>query len=126
MVFAEASFPSTGMGIELQIAASNRIPVVICFRKDSARCACHVTYESPDHSQHVLQIGEGFVSPMALGLPSLFKTVGYSTENEGIDAVVDAVNILKDGHLRWCGLIWRRIVRFWILLLIGRYPPVGS
>ena len=95
VVVAEASFPSTGMGIELQIAATKGIPVVICFKRDAVRGARPVSYENPDHSRHALEIGEGFVSPMALGIPSLFKTIGYSTDDEGVDAVVDAVNLLK-------------------------------
>jgi len=28
---AEASFPSTGLGIELQIASERSIPIVLCF-----------------------------------------------------------------------------------------------
>jgi hypothetical protein len=73
LVIAEASFPSTGLGIEMQIAETKGIPIILCFRDFRTNKVEAVSYENPDHSQHILQVGDGFVTLMALGLPAIFK-----------------------------------------------------
>lgn len=94
LIVAEASFPSTGMGIELQLAESKGIPVVICFRKSPETQTDTVLYENPDHTEHCLQVGEGYVSLMALGLPTVFKVIGYESEDDGTAAIVEAFRLL--------------------------------
>ncbi|MCE2028732.1 hypothetical protein [Sessilibacter corallicola] len=79
LIVAEASFPSTGMGIELQLADSNEIPIVMCFRPDSSYKAKPKKYRGIDNIDHELQIGEGYISLMALGLPSLQKIMKYNS-----------------------------------------------
>lgn len=95
VVIAEASNPSTGLGIELQIAASLGTPIIISFKKAAEARMGAVKYKNPNHRQHSLQIGEGYVSLMALGLPSVFKVVGYRTESEGMTSITQAVRLLK-------------------------------
>jgi hypothetical protein len=90
---AEATFPSTGLGIELQIAASRNIPIIICFRETNQ--ATDVTYENPDHTVHALQIGDGYVSLMALGLPSVFRIIRYRNDEDGISKIKAAVNLVR-------------------------------
>jgi len=34
LVIADASYPSIGMGVELQIAENMGIPIIICFKQD--------------------------------------------------------------------------------------------
>lgn len=97
VVVAEASFPSTGLGIELQIAASDDKPILICYRNYGENRAAEVEYENPDRSRHQLQLGEGFVSLMALGLPSVFRVIEYSDECTGVDEVVGGVQLLQKG-----------------------------
>jgi len=95
VVVAEASYPSTGLGIELQIASSRSIPVVLIFKLDTKNRAKPVKYRTPDHQTHDLQLGEGYVSLMALGLPSIFKVLQYQNANEAFSATVDAVQTLS-------------------------------
>jgi len=94
-VIAEASFPSTGMGIELQIAENQGIPIVIWFRNEDSNRAQPVQYENPDHGVHSLQIGEGFVSLMALGIPAVFRVISYEDNETGIDRILEAVDVLR-------------------------------
>jgi hypothetical protein len=95
LIVAEASYPSTGMGIELQLAESKGIPVIICFRKSPETRTDAVLYENPDHTRHCLQVGEGYVSLMALGLTSVLRVIGYESEDKGTTAVVEAFRLLN-------------------------------
>lgn len=94
ILIAEASFPSTGLGIELQIAESKNIPIILCFKDYGDNIATPVVYENPDHSKHNLQIGEGFITLMALGIPGIFKIIKYKDNLEGSASVMDALNLL--------------------------------
>jgi len=91
LVVADATYPSIGLGIELQIAAAREIPVVLSFQRTERHRAAEVRYRAPDGSSHELQIGEGYVSLMALGLPSLCSVVPYETADEGLSRVPIAV-----------------------------------
>jgi len=95
VVVAEASFPSTGLGIELQIAASHAIPITILFQTSTARRASPVAYENPDHTSHHLQVGEGYVSLMALGLPSVVKVIPYDSPIRARDAICVALSVFR-------------------------------
>jgi hypothetical protein len=99
LVIAEASFPSTGLGIELQIAESAGVPIILCFKRNDSNRAAPICYENPDHNRHMLQIGEGYVSLMALGLPTVFKVISYETEQVGIGAILESVHLLNRGKL---------------------------
>lgn len=96
LVIAEASFPSTGLGIELQIAESNDTPIIICFRDFKDNKAEPICYENPDKSYHELQIGDGFVSLMALGLPSVYKVIKYNNCEDCILAIKNIVELLRE------------------------------
>jgi hypothetical protein len=95
VVIADATYASIGLGIELQIAEARDTPVILCFRKSEENRVPPVEYENPDHSRHSLQIGEGYVSLMAVGLPTVFRTIGYRDDEDGIQQVIDAVSLLK-------------------------------
>lgn len=75
LVIAEASFPSTGLGIELQIAEHKNIPVILCYRDYGVNKSKSIEYKNPDELIHELQIGEGYVSHMALGLPNILEVL---------------------------------------------------
>jgi hypothetical protein len=98
-VIGEASYASTGLGIELQIASQKGTPIVLCFNRGDDYRVSEVTYENPDKSRHNLQIGEGFVTLMALGLPTVFKVIGYSSEQEGIQKILDVVTLIQNPSL---------------------------
>jgi hypothetical protein len=98
LIIAEATFPSTGLGIELQLAQSADIPIILCFKNDPSRRAAEVTYENPDHALHMLQIGEGYVSLMALGLPNI-SVLSYTSEEAGIAAILAAVSPIENRRL---------------------------
>ncbi|MBB3236136.1 hypothetical protein [Phyllobacterium endophyticum] len=94
LVIAEASFPSTGMGIELQLADTAGIPVILCFRDYDGNKIDEVQYENPDHSLHLLQIGEGYISLMALGMPNVRSVIKYQDERDGVSQILQAAKFL--------------------------------
>lgn len=93
LIVAEASFPSTGLGIELQIAESGGKPVIMLIGDLGINRVKAAHYENPDHSEHDLQVGEGIVSLMALGLPAIRRTIMYSDFGEGVSGTVEAVKL---------------------------------
>ncbi|WP_144062278.1 hypothetical protein [Cupriavidus sp. GA3-3] len=93
LVVADASFPSTGLGIELQIAESSGIPVIMLVGDLGINRVKGARYQNPDHEYHDLQIGKGIVSLMALGLPAIRKTISYKTFSEAIQGAVAAVRL---------------------------------
>jgi hypothetical protein len=95
LVIAEASFASTGVGIEMQIAESKGTPIILCFRDFGANKVDPVRYENPDHSHHELQIGEGYVTLMALGVPSILRVIKYFSDADGVEKILEAVELLN-------------------------------
>ena len=95
VIVAEASYPSTGLGIELQIACSREIPIVIVFKLDERHKAPPIQYKTPDEEIHNLQLGDGYVSLMALGLPNLFKVLPYATADEVYIKIGKAIETLR-------------------------------
>lgn len=96
LVVAEASYPSIGLGIELQIAEAKGIPLIICYERTEAKRSQIKFYENPDHKRHELQIGDGFVSLMALGLPNLLSVLPYSEEKEFMAEILRLVKTLHE------------------------------
>jgi hypothetical protein len=91
LVVAEASYPSIGLGIEMQIAEDRGIPVLLMFSRDAKLKAEQVDYRNPDSSMHSLQLGQGYVSLMALGLPNVMRTIGYDETTSALQLVSEAV-----------------------------------
>lgn len=79
IIIAEASYPSTGLGIELQIAQQSNIPIILCYRENKSNRAKTIEYVNPDKKVHTLQIGTGYISLMALGMPCVAEVVSYSS-----------------------------------------------
>ena len=94
LMIAEASFPSTGLGIEMQLAETKGTPIVLCFRDFDMNKVESVEYENPDHSRHHLQVGDGFVTLMALGLPTIFRVVKYSDREDGLLKVSQVLELI--------------------------------
>jgi hypothetical protein len=93
LVVADASFPSTGLGVELQIADARGTPIIMLIGDYGTNRVKTVHYENPDSSQHDLQVGEGIVSLMALGVPSIRRKIGYIVHETAIDLCVEAVKV---------------------------------
>lgn len=94
LVIAECSYPSIGVGIELQIAEQRGTPIVIVF--DSGKKAVpNVEYVNPDGSRHWLQIGEGHVTLMALGLPNVLRVIAYSGKDDAIEQIFRVMESLQ-------------------------------
>jgi hypothetical protein len=93
-VIAESSYPSTGLGIELQIASSQSTPIVLAFKLDERHRAEPINYKTPDQHTHSLQLGEGYVSLMALGIPSIFKVIPYQDTEDAIIAISETIQTL--------------------------------
>ena len=95
LVIGECSFPSTGLGIELQIAAAKGTPIILCFRDYEGNRSEPISYATPDRSVHELQIGEGYITLMALGLPTVLRVVRYDGARGSIAGILDAVALLQ-------------------------------
>ncbi|ACB95541.1 hypothetical protein [Beijerinckia indica] len=93
LIVADASFPSTGLGIELQIAETGGKPIIMLIGDHGINRVKSAHYKNPDHSAHSLQVGEGIVSLMALGLPAIRKTLLYSDFDAGVEMAVEAVRL---------------------------------
>lgn len=100
VIVAEASYPSTGLGIELQIGCSRKTPIVMTFKLDDRHKAPAVQYRTPDQEIHALQLGEGYVSLMALGLPSIYKVVPYANTEEACLELGKAIDPLRKKYTR--------------------------
>jgi hypothetical protein len=94
LLVADATFPSLGLGLEMQIAESHGIPVIISYQEMQQYRAALRDYENPDGSKHKLQTGRGFVSLMALGLPTLVNEVSYVDYDQGVVGLIYAVELL--------------------------------
>lgn len=95
LIIAEASFPSTGLGIELQIAENLNIPIIIIYRDFKVNQIGTVEYKNPNEQYYELQIGEGFVSLMALGLPNIRKVIRYENLDELFTEIKENIYQLK-------------------------------
>jgi hypothetical protein len=95
LLIAEASFPSTGLGIEMQIAETRGTPIIVCVRDFGFNKVTPVRYENPDHTEHDLQIGDGFVTLMALGVPTIFRVVNYVDPADGLRQVMAVMSLLQ-------------------------------
>lgn len=95
VIIAEATFPSIGMGIELQVAENLGKPIILTFQRDDVNKASPTDYRNPDCTEHTLQIGDGYVSLMALGLPNIFHVIGYADRDEGIKDILGVVELLR-------------------------------
>lgn len=93
LVVADASFPSTGIGVELQIAEARGTPIVMLIGDYGVNRASPAHYKNPDRSEHDLQISEGIVSLMALGIPSIRRKIAYTSAQAAIEMCVDAVRL---------------------------------
>lgn len=97
LVIAEGSFPSTGLGIELQIADNDGTPIILLVGDYEINKVDSPHYQNPDATEHELQVGEGLISLMALGVPSIAKTIRYGIGENVRPAASDAVKVfLKD------------------------------
>jgi hypothetical protein len=92
LVIADVTFPSIGVGIELGLAASQDIPIVLTYCCDLAPRAGHKLYGLPGSaSTQALQVGEGFVTLMALGLPTLIQVNVYHAPEDYAAVVLTSV-----------------------------------
>lgn len=92
LIIADASFPSTGLGIELQIAESSGTPVIMLIGDFGINRVKEIKYQNPDHEIHDLQIGKGIVSLMALGLPVIDEIVTYKKFPDAVLGALEAVH----------------------------------
>ena len=94
IIIAEASFPSIGLGIELQIAEMKNIPIILIYKDDNELKAQPISYSNPDKIKYNLQIGEGYVSLMALGLPNVVKVIPYADIGQCLNQVLTHIKLL--------------------------------
>jgi hypothetical protein len=98
LIIAESSFPSTGLGIELQIAENLNIPVIIIFKDFKVNHATPKEYINPDNKTHKLQVGEGFVSLMELGLPNISSVIQYEKKEELFREIKTEIKKIKKAY----------------------------
>ena len=92
LIIAEASFPSTGLGMEVEIANANSIPVILVHRRYEGNTADRKEYILEDGSKHSLQIGNKVVSLMLCGCPNIVKQLEYTDLQDGITKVLSEVD----------------------------------
>lgn len=92
IIIAECTYASIGLGIELQIAATEGIPIILC-HKDTNK-AEKKRYLNPDNNRYDLQIGEGYISLMALGLPTVKAAFEYVSIHELYSNLKSEINTL--------------------------------
>lgn len=84
LVIAEGSFPSTGLGIEIEIANQNSIPVLLVYRSYPNSSADEKEYTLIDGDKHLLEIGNRIVSVMVEGCPAVIEKFEYNNNDDGI------------------------------------------
>lgn len=93
LLVADASFPSTGLGVELQIAEGAGKPIVMLIGDYGNNRVPPRQYENPDRSHHQLQVGAGFVSLMALGVPAISQIIKYDNPARAVELATKAVQV---------------------------------
>jgi hypothetical protein len=96
LVVAEVSYPSIGLGIEIQLAEAKKIPVILIYRRTGANKMAPVKYENPDGRRHDLQIGEGFISLMALGSPAVSCVIEYADSSHAVMQLNKSIKTLGE------------------------------
>lgn len=92
LIIAEVSFPSTGLGMEIEIANQNSIPVILIYGKYSNAQAESKEYTLDDKRKFNLEIGNKIVSVMVQGCPTVISEINYSSSIDGIRKVRDFLN----------------------------------
>ncbi|QGP38809.1 hypothetical protein [Piscirickettsia salmonis] len=82
VILADVTFPSIGLGIEMQIAAENDIKLILMHSSDWSECADDKKYETEEHQHYHVQIGSDNISLMALGLPNVFGVINYRSKED--------------------------------------------
>lgn len=77
LVIAEVSFPSTGLGQELQIAEFNKIPIILCYRDWGFNLAERKDYRTRAGEDHSIELGNTIVSVMVQGNHAVIKEIFY-------------------------------------------------
>ncbi|PPQ39569.1 nucleoside 2-deoxyribosyltransferase [Rhodoblastus acidophilus] len=95
LIVADASFPSTGLGVELQIAEAAGKPVILFIGDYGTNRVKSQHYVNPDKTEHDLQVGEGIVSLMALGIPAIRNIIKYTDSESAMNELIDAVNLYQ-------------------------------
>lgn len=95
LLIAEASFASTGLGIEMQLTEAKGNPIITCFRDFKTNRVESIEYENPDHTRHHLQVGEGYVTLMALGIPTTYKVIRYTSSEDGVAKIFEVLKLLS-------------------------------
>lgn len=94
IIIAEVSFPSLGLGIELQISENNSIPIIMIHKDFLVNHSKPISYVNPDDKEHELQIGNGKISLMALGLPNIHSVYYYNDVDKVLPKIIrDILNV---------------------------------
>ncbi|EGR4455605.1 hypothetical protein V9K20_003607 [Vibrio cholerae] len=89
LMLAEVSFPSTGLGQELQIAQSKNIPIILFYKDYRTNIAHKKYYVTSSNEECELQIGNGIVSIMVQGNPSVIHEVQYTDASLLVSSLID-------------------------------------
>jgi hypothetical protein len=99
LVIAEMSFPSTGAGMELQLAAEFGIPIVCLHSNTCHRWAEEKSYESPSGASCQLELGDRVMSIMAAGNPMMIKLIEYTDAADAIEKLSSYLAAIKQCRL---------------------------
>jgi len=71
ILVAEASFSIHRLRDRASNSRTLKTPTILCYHDFGINRASPIDYENPDKTRHALQIGEGYISLMALGFQAL-------------------------------------------------------
>lgn len=94
-IIAEVSFPSTGVGMEIEIANQKGIPILLVYREFKSCKAEVKNYRLASGEIHVLEIGNRIASVMVQGCPSIIHEIEYKDSDDGIKKTINYLSSLK-------------------------------
>lgn len=98
LIIAEGSFPSIGLGMELEIANHANIPIVLIYRKYNDFNADEKKYKLDNDRVYSLEIGNRIVSVMAQGCPAIIYESIYTNSIDGINCILEYIKNYKANY----------------------------
>lgn len=91
LILADVSFPSIGVGIELQLACNRNVPIILSHSDFWTEPAQKKQYQTESGKTCNVQIGQNSISLMALGLPNVKNICTYNMPNELFEKLNDLI-----------------------------------
>jgi hypothetical protein len=87
VMIAEVSYPSLGVGIELQLANQLDIPIYLIFNSNMALKSSSKTYNKTESLVSSTNVTHPFISSMALGLNNVEHIIEYTESKQCLNKI---------------------------------------